>query len=152
MSHSDVAAVTAIFLTIVEIGGAVGAAISGAVWTAKIPKKLTQYLPPAAQADATLIYGNLTLAKSYMEGSRERAAINRSYQETMNTLLIIAACLAVPLIPLSLMMKNYRLDIIEQKVKGVVIGQDRHVDDDVPEVRREGEQTGVKKLLGRFRT
>lgn len=152
MSHSDVAAVTAIFLTIVEIGGAVGAAISGAVWTANIPKKLTQYLPPAAQEDATLIFGNLTLAKSYMEGSPERAAINRSYQETMNTLLIIAACLAIPLIPLSLMMKNYRLDTIEQKVKGVVIGQDRHVDDDVPEVRREGEQTGAKKLLGRFRS
>lgn len=109
VAHQDVAAATAIFLTIVEIGGAVGSAISGAVWTANIPAKLQQYLPPSAQADAKLIFGNLTLAESYAIGSPERIAINRSYQETMNILLIIAACLAVPLLPLSLMMKNYRL-------------------------------------------
>jgi len=127
VSHSDVAAATAIFLTIVEIGGAVGIAISGAVWTANLPAKLALYLPPAAQADATLIFGNLTLAKSYLEGTPERAAIDRSYQETMNILLIIAACLAAPLIPLSLVMRNYKLDTIDQKVKGVVIGKDRQL-------------------------
>jgi len=127
VSHSDVAAATAIFLTIVEIGGAVGNAISGAVWTANLPAKLALYLPPAAQADATLIFGNLTLAKSYLEGTPERAAIDRSYQETMNILLIIAACLAAPLIPLSLVMRNYKLDTIDQKVKGVVIGKDRQL-------------------------
>ena len=107
--HQDVAAATAIFLTIVEIGGAVGSAISGAVWTAKIPAKLKQYLPPPVKADATLILGNLTLAESYAVGSSERVAIDRSYQETMNVLLIIAICLAVPLLPLSLLMRNYKL-------------------------------------------
>lgn len=140
VSHSDVAAVTAIYLTIVEIGGAVGAAVSGAVWTASIPKKLAQYLPPADQGDATLIFGNLTIAKSYMRGSPQRAAIDRSYQETMNILLIIAACLAVPLIPLSLVLRNYRLDKMDQKVKGVVIGQERHADGRTPEVRVEEER------------
>ncbi len=110
VSHGDVAAATAIYLTIIEIGGAVGAAISGAVWTANLPKKLALYLPPAAKADASLIFGNLTLAESYKIGSPERVAINRSYQETMNILLIIAVCLAVPLIPLSLLMRNYQLD------------------------------------------
>lgn len=65
VSHDDVAAATAIYLTIVEIGGAVGSAISGAVWTANLPKKLALYLPPAAKADANLIFGNLTLAESY---------------------------------------------------------------------------------------
>ena len=110
VSHDDVAAVTAIYLTIVEIGGAVGAAISGAVWTANLPKKLALYLPPTAKADAALIFGNLTLAASYKVGSPERVAINRSYQETMNILLIIAVCLSVPLIPLSLLMRNYKLD------------------------------------------
>lgn len=48
VSHSDVAAATAIFLTIVEISGAVGSAISGTVWTANLPAKLALYLPPAA--------------------------------------------------------------------------------------------------------
>lgn len=109
VAHQDVAAATAIFLTIVEIGGAVGSAFSGAVWIANIPAKLEKYLAPSAQADAKLIFGNLTMAESYANGSPERIAINRSYQETMNILLILAACLAAPLVPLSLMMRNYKL-------------------------------------------
>ena len=109
VSHGDVAAVTAIFLTIVEIGGAVGAAISGAVWTAKLPEKLALYLPEANKADAALIFGNLTLAQSYARGTPEGIAISRAYQETMNTLLIIAACFCIPMLPLSLLMRNYRL-------------------------------------------
>ncbi|KAL8895025.1 MAG: hypothetical protein Q9192_003895 [Flavoplaca navasiana] len=113
VSHGDVAAATAVFLTILEIGGAVGSAISGWVWTSNIPKKLAMYLPPEAQADATLIFGNLTLAQSYRMGGPERLAINRSYQETMNILLIIAVCLAIPLFPLSLVMKNYKLDEVK---------------------------------------
>ena len=151
VSHSDVAAVTAIYLTVVEIGGAVGAAISGAVWTANIPGKLARYLPPMDQADATLIFGNLTVAKSYMRGSPERMAINRSYQETMNVLLIIAACLAAPLIPLSCVLRNYRLDTMNQKVKGIVIGRDQHLDETVPNASAnegEGQRNG---LLGKLK-
>lgn len=114
VAHQDVAAATAIFLTIVSVGGAVGSAISGAVWTANVPAKLQQYLPPSAQGDATMIFGNLTLAQSYPIGGPERIAINRSYQETMNILLIISVCLAVPLLPLSLVMRNYRLGQVRQ--------------------------------------
>ncbi|KAI4182065.1 MAG: hypothetical protein L6R41_006231 [Letrouitia leprolyta] len=125
VSHGEVAAATAVFLTIVEIGGAVGSAISGAVWTKNIPKKLTLYLPLDAQADALSIFGNLTLAQSYPIGGPERIAINRSYQETMNILLIIAVCLSVSLLPLSMVMRNYELGQMDQKVKGNVIGQSR---------------------------
>lgn len=109
VSHGEVAAATAVFLTVVEIGGAVGSAISGAVWTKNIPRKLALYLPLDAQADALSIFGNLTLAQSFPIGGPERIAINRSYQETMNILLIIAVCLSVPLLPLSMVMRNYRL-------------------------------------------
>ena len=150
--HSDVAAVTAIYLTVVEIGGAVGAAISGAVWTANLPRKLAQYLPPANQADATLIFGNLTVAKSYIGGSPERAAIDRSYQETMDILLIIAACLAAPLIPLTLILRNYKLSALDQKVRGVVIGQDHHSSENITRPQSEDEGGRNKTaLLGRLR-
>ncbi|MCJ1434969.1 hypothetical protein MMC27_004339 [Xylographa pallens] len=128
VSHGDVAAATAIYLTIVEIGGAVGAAISGAVWTANLPAKLELYLPPAAQSQALNISSSLTVALSYPIGSAERTAINLAYQETLNILLIIAVCLAIPLIPLSLLMENYKLDQIDQKVKGKVIGQSKPSD------------------------
>jgi hypothetical protein len=110
-SHQQVAAATAIFLTILEIGGACGAAISGAVWSSQIPKKLKLYLPPDINNQSALIYGNISLSSGgWPMGSPEREAINRAYQETMTTLITIAVCVAAPIIPLSLMMKNYKLD------------------------------------------
>ena len=110
VSHQDVAAATAIFLTVIEIGGAVGAAISGAVWTSNLSSKLASYLPPETQSQALFIAGNFTLAQAFLPGTPERIAINQAYQETMNILLIIAICLAAPIIPLSFLMKDYKLD------------------------------------------
>lgn len=136
VAHGDVAAATVIFLTLLQIGGAVGSAISGAVWTRNIPRKLALYLPPETQGDAAKIFASLTTATDlYPVGSLERVAINRSYQETMNILLIIAACFCAPLLPLSLLMRNYRLDRIDQKVTGTVIGNSGYREDD--RVRRE---------------
>ena len=124
VAHTDVAAATAIFLTILEIGGAVGSAISGAIWSNNLLSKLQTYLPEASKADAVTIFGNLTVAKSYAHGSPEKIAIDRSYQESLDIILIAAACFAAPLIPLSFFMKNYRLDAVDQNVKGNVIGSD----------------------------
>lgn len=159
VSHGDVAAATAIFLTIVEVGGAVGSAISGAIWTGNLLPKLEAYLPPAAQADASLIYGNLTIARSYLEGSPERAAIDQAYQETMNLLLIVAVCLCIPVLALSFLMRNYRLDQIDQKVKGKVVGVDRHRGEDVSSNIDDGrtheqddtDGKGRRKWFGTFR-
>lgn len=109
-SHQEVAAATAMFLTSMEMGGAVGAAISGAVWTTFIPKKLLQYLPNETKSQADEIFGKLTEALKYEMGSPTRIAINRAYQETMNRLLILALVVTLPLIPLSLVMVDYRLD------------------------------------------
>jgi len=114
--HEDVAAVTAIFLTLAEIGGAVGAAISGAVWTSNLAYTLDLYLPPATKSQAAAILGSLTAAQAFPMGSPERIAINQAYQETMNILLIISVCLAIPLIPLSLILRNYKLDQVSRSV------------------------------------
>ncbi|KAF2101030.1 putative siderophore-dependent iron transporter [Rhizodiscina lignyota] len=145
-SHQSVGAATAVFLTILEVGGAVGNGISGAVWSNNLPKKLAKYLPPDIKDQATAIYGNVTLAQTgWPMGSPERAAINRAYQETMHILLIIAVCVAAPLIPLSLLMKNYRLDQMNQKVKGVVIGGDQ------PSAEPGSSESKVSALLQRVR-
>ncbi|KAF2086554.1 MFS general substrate transporter [Saccharata proteae CBS 121410] len=122
-SHQEVAAATAVFLTVLEIGGAVGSAISGAIWSNSIPTKLERYLPPETKGQAQAIYGNVNLASAgWPMGSPERIAINRAYQETMHTLLTVAVCVAAPLIPLSFFLKNYDLKKMDQKVKGRVIG------------------------------
>ncbi|KAJ6008025.1 hypothetical protein N7540_012001 [Penicillium herquei] len=109
-SHQEVAAATAMFLTSMEMGGAVGAAISGAIWTSLIPKKLQQYLPEETKSHANEIFGKLTTALEYPMGSPTRIAINRAYQETMNRLLTFAVIVTLPLIPLSLIMVDYKLD------------------------------------------
>ncbi|KAI0911914.1 siderochrome-iron transporter MirC [Ustulina deusta] len=124
-SHQQVAAATAVFLTVLEIGGAVGAAISGAVWTQLVPSKLSQYLPADVASQAHTIFGDVTVASDYAKypsGSPARMAINRSYQETMKVLLTIAIVFCAPLVVLSFLMRNYKLDDIKQGVKGKVIG------------------------------
>ncbi|KAI1129620.1 siderochrome-iron transporter MirC [Nemania abortiva] len=146
-SHQQVAAATAVFLTVVEIGGAVGAAISGAVWTQLIPAKLASYLPADVASQAHTIFGDVTVASNYTlypPGSPARVAINRSYQETMKILLTIAVVLCAPLVLLSLLMKDYKLDAVDQRVKGKVIGGDVNVDGD--ENRDGNENESEKKV------
>lgn len=122
-SHQQVAAATTVWLTLLEVGGAVGAAISGAIWSTYVPQKLQAYLP--AGTDFAPIYesilesGNYTL---YPLGSPERIAINQAYQETMRYLLIGALCAAAPILPLTFWLKNYKLDEMKQPVEGVVFG------------------------------
>ncbi|KAI1419013.1 siderochrome-iron transporter MirC [Xylaria sp. FL1777] len=137
-SHQQVAAATAVYLTLVEIGGAVGAAISGAVWTQLVPSKLSQYLPADVAAQAHTIFGDVTVASDYATypaSSPERMAINRSYQETMEVLLTIAVALCAPLVLLSFLMRNYKLDDIKQGVKGKVIGGNAGEDEKKIDVR-----------------
>jgi MFS family permease len=125
-SHQQVAAATTVWLTLLEVGGAVGAAVSGAIWSTYVPAKLQQYLPAENQADYTTIYSNLLVSSNYTlypTGSPVRIAINRSYQETMRYLLIGALCCAAPILPLTFFLKNYKLDQMDQKVVGNVIGR-----------------------------
>jgi hypothetical protein len=112
--HQDVAAATALFLTVINLGGAVGSAISGAIWTANVPAKLEQYLPVASKNEASKIFGSIVTAMSYPVGGPERTAINRAYQETMDKLLLVAVCVCIPLIPLSLSMQNYNLSEVSE--------------------------------------
>lgn len=122
-SHQQVAAATTVWLTILEVGGAVGAAISGAIWSTYIPAKLQLYLP--ADVPYSPIYSDILVSGDYTlypAGSPTRIAINRAYQETMRYLLIGALCAAAPILPLTFFMKNYKLDEMKQPVEGRVIG------------------------------
>lgn len=124
-SHQQVAAATTVWLTILEVGGAVGAAVSGAIWSTYVPSKLQQYLPPDLAAGYATIYGDVNVASNYTlypTGSPARVAINQAYQETMRYMLIGAICAAAPILPLTLCLKNYNLDKMKQPVEGRVIG------------------------------
>ncbi|KAH7038096.1 major facilitator superfamily domain-containing protein [Microdochium trichocladiopsis] len=129
-SHQQVGVATAVFLTLVSIGGAVGSAISGAVWGQLLPAKLAAYLPDGVKDQAGTIYGSVNVASgTWAPGTPERDAINRAYDETMNTLLTIACCICVPVVVLGLLMRNYKLDQMDQGVKGRVIGGEVSADE-----------------------
>lgn len=123
VSHQEVAAITAIFLTLLELGGAIGNAISGAIWSNNIPVKLRQYLPAETVDQADEIFSNVDLAAhGWAMGNPTRAAINRAYQETMTKLLIVAVIAAIPVVVLSFFLEDYDLSQMDQKVVGTVIG------------------------------
>lgn len=110
VSHQQVAAATAIFLTIFEIGGAVGSAIAGAVWGSQVQSKLRAYLPAESQGDFQQLFTNISAPLDYAMGTPTRIAVNRAYQETETILVIIAVCVAAVTIPLSFGMQNYKLN------------------------------------------
>jgi MFS family permease len=101
---------TASFLTLVQVGAAVGSAVSGAVWGRLVPAKLTEYLPEHVKGEARKIYASVVVACSYPWGSPEREAIARSYQETITVLLWIALVACGPLLGMAALVGDYRLD------------------------------------------
>ncbi|TLS24439.1 hypothetical protein PpBr36_09020 [Pyricularia pennisetigena] len=120
--HQNLAIATAVWLMVLELGGAIGSAISGAVWTKVVPATLTELLPEASRANATAIFNNVNTAIALEWGSPERVAINAAYQAGMRQMLIVAVCMCVPIVLLSLLMRNMKLDEVDQGVKGYVIG------------------------------
>ncbi|KAL0472988.1 siderophore iron transporter mirC [Neurospora intermedia] len=107
--HAHVGVATAAFLTLVEVGAAVGAAFSGVIWGRLIPRKLVAYLPDALKGEAKKIYASVVVARSYPWGSVEREAIARAYQETVTILLKFALVWCVPLVVVALFVGDYRL-------------------------------------------
>ncbi|KAF3074718.1 Siderophore iron transporter 1 [Trichoderma lentiforme] len=107
--RQDVASVTTLYEVAGAIGGAVGNAISGIVWTALLLSRLRANLPATAQSAAVEIQNSFLVASSYLPGSSERIAIDKSYTEVMHVLLIVAlAVLSVPFIAM-FGMENIRL-------------------------------------------
>lgn len=85
--HQHIAVTIAVYLTCVEFGGAIGSAISGAVWENDIPSKFREYLPPGSKQQAQSIYNSINNAFNFPVGSAERIGINRAYRESIHILL-----------------------------------------------------------------
>ncbi len=62
-----------------SIGGGIGSAISGAVWTNTFGKKLRQNLPAEVMGEYALIYGDLSTQLEYAPGTEVRDVLNDAY-------------------------------------------------------------------------
>lgn len=121
VSHQDTAAVLAVLGTVTSIGGAVGLAISGAIWTNTLPNQLAQNLPPSIKNQSSTIFGSLTQQLSYPRGSPERDGIIESYAYVQ--MILCTAATAISSISLILVwgLRDVHLKDVKQPIKGRVV-------------------------------
>lgn len=93
VDHQHVAAALALLSVIGTVGNAMGATISGAIWTNTFYKALERFLPESALPDIDAIYEDLDTQLSYEVGSPERIGIQQAYGYTQTRML--AAGLAI---------------------------------------------------------
>ncbi|SGZ50100.1 CIC11C00000003961 [Sungouiella intermedia] len=111
-NHEYMALVTSLFASLYQAGSAIGDCISGAIWTQtmfdEIRKKMIQLgVNPNL---ATSAYGSpYTFIKKYHWGSTERIAVVLAYAKVQRNLCIVGLCLCVPLLLLTLCLRDHYL-------------------------------------------
>ncbi|WVQ69685.1 uncharacterized protein L199_007905 [Kwoniella botswanensis] len=96
--RGELAMATGIFYFAMSLGGAIGVAVAGSVWSETLPDTLRNNLPEASKNLAQTIYGNIATAIKYDPNSEIGLAILKSYVHTMKILAIVATCLQVPML------------------------------------------------------
>jgi hypothetical protein len=93
--HQNVAAVLAFIGLFSSIGGGIGSAISGAIWTNTVPGELERLLPDNLKAQAFTIYGDITQQLAYPMGSPARMAIQEAFGVAQKRMCICATAVLV---------------------------------------------------------
>lgn len=117
--HQHIAAVLALLYVVGNVGGAIGNAICGAIWTNTFPDALQRYLPEEALADFDAIYGDLSTQLSYEVGSPTRIGIQLAYGYAQQKMLIAGTAIISLAFIWILMIRNINVAKIKQ-VKGTV--------------------------------
>lgn len=73
--HADVAMVTAVVLLMTEIGGAVGSALAGAIWSGSMPRNLEKALPQLGDSERQALFGSITDVLKYPRGHPIREGV-----------------------------------------------------------------------------
>jgi hypothetical protein len=116
--HENVASMLALIGLFSSVGGAIGQAVSGAIYTNKFPAALDRALPGNATLNAQL-YGSLAVQLEYPLGSPERDAVIYAYADTQWYLTIAATCFLVPCFVFIAVWRDFRVKDL-RKVKGRV--------------------------------
>lgn len=119
VDHQHVAAALAVLFISGGIGGSIGNAISGAIWTNTFLPALQRNLPESAQSQVLTIYSSLPTQLSYPIGTPERLAIQESYGYAQTRMLAAGTGLMVLSFIWVTMIRNYNVKQMTQ-TKGVV--------------------------------
>ncbi|KAG8752254.1 hypothetical protein FRC14_007194 [Serendipita sp. 396] len=121
VTHKYVAMVTAIVLLITELGGAIGSAIAGAIWTNLMPRNLAKYLPNVSEEERNRLYGS-TISIAMLDPSDPvRIGAIAAYSDTMKILIIVALVIGILPIFIALTMPNYYLSDAQNAIDGLDI-------------------------------
>ncbi|CZR57894.1 related to major facilitator MirA [Phialocephala subalpina] len=116
--HKGVASMLALIALFSSVGGGIGSAIAGAIYTNKFPAALNRALPGNATLNAEL-YGSLVVQLGYPFGSPERDAVIYAYGDAMYYLTIAATVFLVPCFAFIAVWKDFKVKELRQ-VKGRV--------------------------------
>ncbi|KAL2130807.1 hypothetical protein VTI74DRAFT_5935 [Chaetomium olivicolor] len=119
VDHQHVAVALALIYVVGTTGGAVGATVSGAIWTNTFRTALARYLPEEALPGLDTVYGDLETQLGYLVGSAERLAIQQAYGYAQTRMLAAGTAFMVLALVGTLLMRNINVARIEQ-VKGMV--------------------------------
>ncbi|PTB72375.1 MFS general substrate transporter [Trichoderma longibrachiatum ATCC 18648] len=119
VDHQHIAAALALLNVVGTAGDALGATISGAIWTNTFQKALERYLPESALPDLDIIYEDLDTQLSYPVGSAVRVAIQKAYGYSQTRMLAAGTGVMGLAIIWMLMIRNINLTKVAQ-VKGMV--------------------------------
>jgi hypothetical protein len=134
--HQEVGIATAMFLTFTSLGGSVGSAIAGAIWTNFLPERLSEYLPEMSPDERKRVYDDFKFAMSFPRGSLERDGIVAAYVDVMKILTMTATLTALQMIYFVFAMREVKLD---RPVQGVTLGvrtgeEEEEEEEEVPRV------------------
>ncbi|KAL2158814.1 hypothetical protein VTH06DRAFT_4006 [Thermothelomyces fergusii] len=119
VDHQHVAAALSLLNVVGTTGYAVGATISGAIWTNTFRKALVRYLPESALPRLGEIYERLDVQLSFEEGSPVRRAIQEAYGYAQTRMLSAGTSVMVVTFVGVLLIRNINVAKVAQ-VKGVV--------------------------------
>ncbi|OWO97373.1 hypothetical protein B2J93_1224 [Marssonina coronariae] len=120
VDHQHVAAALAMLFVSGTVGGAIGNAISGSIWTNTFAAALKRNLPASAQPDLAAIYASLPTQLGYPVGSPERTAIQESYGYAQTRMLAAGVGIMSLSFIWMFVMRDFKVAKIQQ-MKGMVL-------------------------------
>ncbi|AEO55705.1 general substrate transporter [Thermothelomyces thermophilus ATCC 42464] len=119
VDHQHVAAALSLLNVVGTTGYAVGATISGTIWTNTFRKALIRYLPESALPQLDEIYEQLDVQLSFADGTPIRRAIQEAYGYAQTRMLAAGTSVMAVTFVGVLLMRNINVAKVAQ-VKGVV--------------------------------
>ncbi|KAJ7183589.1 major facilitator superfamily domain-containing protein [Mycena filopes] len=141
--HQDLALVSSLIALWAYLGGAIGSAIAGAIWTTNLPQNLTKYLGESLNTtEIAGIYGSILVARV----AEPRELVIQAYDDTAYAIFLPALCLSSLSIVAGLFTTNFYLGTTHNAVEAKEVrlrGESELAEEERVERSEEAEKVGA---------